>query len=73
MAAEYNVGSATWALAYLAIGEQERALEWLNTAAENRIPDGGFMVLWWLRANAFSDPVLEQPEFVEVRSRLGFM
>ena len=72
LANDYNIGSATWASAYLAIGEEERALEWLIAAAENQMPDEGFSMLWNLRANTFGNPILDQPEFVEVRNRLGF-
>ena len=72
LAADYNVGSATWALAYLAIGDQEKSLQWLTRAAENRMPDEGFSVMWLIRRNLLTDPILEQPEFVDVRSRLGF-
>ena len=35
-------------------------------------PDEGFWSLMFIRSNVFSDPILDQPEFVEVRSRLGF-
>jgi DNA-binding winged helix-turn-helix (wHTH) protein/Flp pilus assembly protein TadD len=72
MAANYNVGSATWALAYLAIGDQDKSLEWLTRAAENRMPDEGFSVMWLIRRNLLEDPILEQTEFADVRSRLGF-
>jgi len=53
----------------LAIGENQAALDWLQEfAAEPRI--GGLREN--LRINAYNDPILDQPEFVEVRSRLGF-
>ena len=72
MAADYGVGAANWALAYLALGEHEEALRWLTTAADNRIADAGWRNLEELASNNRADPVLDRPEFVEVRDRLGF-
>jgi len=72
MSADYSVGAATWALAYLAIGDHEQSLHWLNVAADNRIADAGWRNLEELASNNRSDPVLDRPEFVEVRQRLGF-
>jgi len=72
MSADYSVGAATWALAYLAIGDHEQSLHWLNVAADNRIADAGWRTLEELASNNRSDPVLDRPEFVEVRQRLGF-
>ncbi len=67
-----RIGPAQWALVHLAAGNIDQALDWLNTAAENRLPVGGFFITALKKANLFSDPILDQPEFVEVRSRLGF-
>jgi len=72
MADEYSVGMATWAMAYLAIGDQASALEWITRAADKKMPDEGIWMGWMLRRNILADPTLEQPEFVSVRSRLGF-
>ena len=72
MSADYSVGAATWALAYLAIGDHEQSFHWLNVAADNRIADAGWRILEELASNNRSDPVLDRPEFVEVRQRLGF-
>ena len=60
-----------WVLAYLAIGDQRRALESLETVVERRdfdVPEN----IAQLKHNVFEDPVLDLPEFVEVRERLGF-
>ncbi len=74
-ASDNPAGAGDWAVAYLAIGDAERALEWLNRAADkvraNEL-DEGFWNLGLIRSNAFDDPILERPEFVEVRARLGF-
>ena len=59
-----------WAEAYMGVGDYDEALRLLNEAAENpdliQIP---YMPLN-MRINFWSDPMLEQPEFVEVRERL---
>ncbi len=59
-------------LLYLAINDQQRVLDWLKVAADNPQPYKSFIVLMWLKNNVWNDPILDQPEFVEVRSRLGF-
>jgi TolB-like protein/DNA-binding winged helix-turn-helix (wHTH) protein len=68
------VGAGDWVLAYLAIGAPEEALRWLRAAVEkveNREPDAAFFHLMFVRHNVFSDPLLERPEFVELRAKLG--
>ena len=72
LAAEYRIGRGNWAMAYLAIGDEQRALEFLNAAADNRSADSGWRNELMIAQNVLSDPVLEQPEFVAVRERLGF-
>ena len=72
MAEEYDVGPGNWAFATLAIGDYDRALEWLTEAADNWIADGGWRNLELLAANRWNDPILNRPEFVAVRERLGF-
>ncbi len=69
-----NGGSAAvadWVIAYLAVGENDKALEQLTTMADNRVPftSNGY---WLVMTNSIGSPILDQPEFVEVRSRLGF-
>ena len=73
MAVDREIGAGAWALAYLAIGDQKRALEWLQVAAdkvENHEVDAGFFNLMHMKANTLDDPVLEQAEFVALRNRL---
>ena len=63
------LGAGGWAMANLAIGDEARALEELRVAAEkaaNHEPDEGFFQLINLKLNITNDPVLRQPEFVEV-------
>ncbi len=69
---EHHVGAGSWALAYLALGDEVEILHWLETAAADLAPDEGFFEQMTMRGNNWNDPILDQPEFVEVRSRLGF-
>lgn len=68
-----RLGAGAWAQAYLAIGDDARALEWLETAARKagaHEPDENFWALMHLRMNLLSDPTLERPEFAEALSRI---
>jgi TolB-like protein len=73
IAASQDIGAGGWAMAYVAIGDQAKALEQLRIGAErarDKVLDPGFFQLMNLRMNVTDDPVLEQPEFVEVRAEL---
>src|SRR5690606_1634000 len=62
-----------WALAYLALGERDRALDVLERVidrAERQELEPAFLPLMMLRLNEVADPVLELPEFVDARGRL---
>jgi TolB-like protein/DNA-binding winged helix-turn-helix (wHTH) protein/Flp pilus assembly protein TadD len=68
-----SLGSGTWAQTYLAIGDYDRALEWLEviaTKAQNHIIDEATINVLHLKMNYMNDPVLRQPRFVEVFSRI---
>jgi len=60
-----------WVLAYLGIGEVDRAYEWAATMeARPRVP-------WptpelWLVLNPMDDPDLDSPRFLELRRKLGY-
>jgi tetratricopeptide (TPR) repeat protein len=72
-AAGEDFGAGAWAAAYLAIGEDEKALEWLAAAAEKagrHEADAHFFGLMDLRMNLLADPVLDRPEFVAVLGRI---
>ena len=73
-AADRSAGAGDWVAAYLAIGDAAQALQWLDRAAEkaeaNQV-DEGFWNLTYIRANIFSDPILERPEFVAARAKLA--
>jgi TolB-like protein len=69
-----TVNPSTWARAYLAVGDEEQALEWLEVAAEgarNHEPAVDFYGLMSLKMNIDNNPVLEQPRFVDVLERIS--
>jgi Tfp pilus assembly protein PilF len=72
VADERRIGPGSWAAAYLGIGDEARALEQLEMAVADKAADDGAYLIGLLKQNVFGANVLEQPEFVEVRSRLGF-
>ena len=66
-------GAGGWAMAYLAIGDERQALDWLGKGAKKAAshePDEGLYNLMNLKLNVTNDPVLKKPEFVEVLSRI---
>jgi TolB-like protein/Flp pilus assembly protein TadD len=68
-----SLGSGTWVQTYLAIGDQERALEWLEVVADkaqNHVIDEATLNVLHLKMNYMNDPVLREPRFVEVFSRI---
>ena len=71
LAREYVLTDAAWALAYLAVGDLGKALRSLNRAAD-RGGAGEDISTATIRFNLLSAPVLEQPEFLQLRRRLGF-
>jgi tetratricopeptide (TPR) repeat protein len=66
-------GAGGWALACLAIGEHDEALEWLEAAAQkvaNHEADEGFWALMNLRMNLTDDPLLKQEPFASALERI---
>ena len=66
-------GAGGWAVAYLAIGDEAKALEWLEVGAKkaaNHEPDEGYQNLLNLKLNVTNDPRLKKPEFANVLSRI---
>ncbi len=55
----------------LALGESDQALQWLHKA-ENPEYRQEIWLRTFMKQNTWADPILDQPEFVEARSRLGF-
>ncbi len=60
------------AIGHLSVGNTDEALRLLRELAESELPSPGTWLTVVLKTNLYNDPVLERPEFVEVRSRLGF-
>ncbi len=60
------------ALGYLAIRDTDESLRLFREAADSDVPLPGNSLTIYTKQNAWNDPILDQPEFVEVRSRLGF-
>jgi tetratricopeptide (TPR) repeat protein len=72
-AVEVDVGAGTWAMAYLAAGDEDEALRWLEASAEkvrNHEPDQGYLHLMNLKMNFLADPRLEEPRFAEALGRI---
>ncbi len=67
-----RIPSAAWILSNLALGDDEQALDWLNTAADSPETYVGYFGLMRIKLNAMSSPVLDEPRFREVRGRLGY-
>jgi TolB-like protein/Tfp pilus assembly protein PilF len=68
---ESPTGSVTLATAYVAIGEYDKAYGELERAADSpELVETNAIVE--LKANRWGHPVLNEPRFVEVLSRLGF-
>ena len=73
VADERSIGAGTWVLAYLAIGEEQQALEALDDLLEkieNHQPDSGWFDSMVIKHNVTGDPVLEEPRFKERRDRI---
>jgi tetratricopeptide (TPR) repeat protein len=72
-ATDASLGSGTWAQTYLAIGDYGQALEWLEVIAakaQNHIIDEATLNVLHLKMNYMNDPILREPRFVEVFSRI---
>ena len=72
-AADHPAGEGDWAAAYLATGDYEKGLSRLNRALDKTLAgegDEGYWNLVFILRNIYSDPVLDRPDFAELRSRL---
>ena len=65
-----NQGRVVQAIVYLSVGQNGQALKELELAVNN--PTIAVMETAFIKTNAFADPVLGQPEFIEVREQLGY-
>ena len=69
---QLSAGSIQLATGHLSVGNTEEALRLLQEVAESELPVPGSLLTIILKRNLYNDPVLERPEFVDVRGRLGF-
>jgi len=70
LAASRHVWPGDRAFMSLAMQDADQTLEWLNQSAAIHVvgkDEENVLIIKW---NALSDPILDRPEFVEVRSRL---
>ncbi len=66
------VRAADWAVAYIALGDYEEAYQRLEAAVNDPAPASNDTIpLGDIKANVYSDPVLEEPRFQELRDRIG--
>jgi hypothetical protein len=68
-----DVGTGTWALAYLAVGDEAEALRQLELVAakvRNHEPDQGILGVMNLKMNFLADPRIEEPRFADVLRRI---
>ena len=68
-----TIGTGQWVETHLAMGDEREALRWLEAAAgkaRDHAPDEAFFQLMDVKLNVSKDPVLEQPAFADVLSRI---
>ncbi len=68
-----RIGAGREAFVSLALGDEEKTLKWLESVIDEidtMEPDVSYYSLMLLTANAFSDPVLDEPQFQAVRDRI---
>ena len=73
VSAQRSIGAGTWAIVELALGNDDKALEWLRRVADkarNHEIDEGFFAVMNLRMNFTNDPLLEEPRFTEVLDQI---
>ncbi len=71
IASERHVAAGAKVVASLARGDEEQALSWLEATVE-RAPYDGYNIVHVLKANLWNDPVLNRPEFAELRNQLAY-
>jgi len=72
MAESRRIPTAPWALAHLGVRNRDEALHWLERTADDPEPYVSYFTLMNMKANGYRDPMLDEPEFVEIRERLGY-
>lgn len=69
-APDRRLDAGNWALAHLAVGDEDaaqRSLEVVRDKVAAEEPDAGYLALQLIRANIYSDPVLDKPTFRKLR------
>ena len=66
MAARHYVSPMCWTLIYIALGDQEKALEWLEKSAASRAS-----VVRYLHVFPVFDPVRSHPRFQVLLQSMG--
>ena len=61
------------ARAYVGLGNDDEALKWLDAAADQMESGNKLQFVVSMVQNIYDDPVLERPEFVAVRKRIGYV
>ncbi len=56
----------------MAVGDYEDSLRLLQETVASELPEQGEHVVNIIKYNVWSDPILEQPDWLEVRERLGY-
>jgi TolB-like protein/Tfp pilus assembly protein PilF len=69
MAESHFVSASNWAIAYLAKNDLVRALEWLQRIDEDRKPEDSIPA-FGIAINQLQNPILERPEFLEIRNKI---
>lgn len=64
------VSAAHWAMAYLGQGDEENTYRWLQQAIDERAL-ADLIPLIELKSNLWGHPMLDKPEFQELRNRIG--
>jgi hypothetical protein len=57
---------------YVALGDEGRTLQWLQTAVDEPQSYVGHFATWVIKLNLYGMPVLELPRCRELREKLGF-
>ncbi len=72
LAIDRYVDASTWARVYMAVGDYDEALRRTNIAADYRDLLQDPWPTHFISQNTLRDPILEEPEWIDVRSRLRF-
>ena len=72
IAANRYVDAGAWAWAFMSMDDYAEALNRLGEAAESPQLVTSPYPLYFIRLNFWSDPVLEQPDFIAAREKLAF-